>query len=210
MRIPKHLFFLILAILAAFLLRAQTVCKARERQCRAPVIVPAFLTPQECRAVIDAATKRGLERSEVGGNDDSRVSKVRTSHQVFLEHDVPAVDAVIRKAETYLGVSRRHFEELQVVRYDATQKYEAHFDSDEDTPFDERRSDTLLVYLTDVDKGGETEFPELGLQVTPEIGKAVHWKNVDSDGNILPCAFHGGKPVRKGTKWICTVWCHLH
>jgi len=179
-----------------------------ERSCRAPMQHVNFLTDVECRGVIDAATKRGLTRSEVG-DGEGQVSKVRTSHQVFLPHHISAVEPVIVKAEKLLGCSRKHFEQLQVVRYTAGQKYEAHFDSDDDTPPENRRTDTLLMYLNDPTAGGQTEFPKVGIEVDPEKGKAVHWKNLDSHGHLLPCAFHGGRPVTKGVKWICTVWKRL-
>ena len=179
---------------------------AEERKCRGPVRLHGFLTDAECAGVIRAALARGLERSEVVGDEGGEVSRIRTSHQVFLPHDHPAAEPVIAKAEALLGCSRRHFEELQVVRYRPGQKYESHFDSDEDTPQPLLRTDTVLTYLNDVPAGGHTEFPKLGTSVKPRKGMAVHWKNIDSHGHVLPCAFHGGRPVEKGTKWICTVW----
>jgi prolyl 4-hydroxylase len=180
-----------------------------ERKCRRPVEHLDFLTDAECAAVIKAALARGLERSEITGTAGGEVSTVRTSHQVFLEHEHPAVEPVIAKAESLLGCSRKHFEQLQVVRYRPGQKYDAHYDSDSDTPRDDLRTDTLLMYLNDVESGGHTEFPKLKTSVTPRKGKAVHWKNVDSRGHVLPCAYHGGRPVEAGTKWICTVWKRL-
>lgn len=181
----------------------QSMRLRNQRACVKPRVISNFLTPKECRDVIQAALRKGLERSEVGINT---VSEVRTSDQVFLEHTVPAANAVISKAEKYLGLPRSRFESLQVARYTKGQKYEAHYDSDDETPAEELRSDTLLMYLTDVQSGGHTDFPKAGVRVKPAIGKAVHWKNTDDMGNILPCAYHGGLPVTNGTKWICTVW----
>lgn len=176
----------------------------KERKCTEPREIPDFLTQEECRAVIAAARRAGLERSEVSG--ERSVSKARTSRQVFLGHTVPAADAVVSKVESLLGVSRAKFEELQVVRYTKGQKYEAHYDSDDDTPAEEIRSDTVLVYLNDVNRGGHTRFPKAGVSVKPQRGKAVHWKNTDSHGKVLPCAYHAAAPVVRGVKWVCTVW----
>ena len=174
--------------------------------CDRPRVLNNFLTPEECQAIIKTASDQGLTRSEVGGTLDSEVSKVRTSWQVYLDHTHPAVDAVVSKAEKYLGKPRTMFEHsLQVARYTKGQKYEAHYDSDEETPYEELRSDTLLIYLNDVEKGGHTSFPEVGIKIKPSTGKAVHWKNIE-DGKILPCAYHGAMPVVSGEKWICTVW----
>lgn len=177
-----------------------------QRVCRKPVVMDGFLTRAECQAVIKAAQAKGLERSEVGVNT---VSNVRTSYQVFLEHDVPAVKHVIEKAEKFLGVPKSRFESLQVARYRVGQKYEAHYDSDETTPQEDLRTDTLLMYLNDVASGGHTAFPKAHTKVTPKRGRAVHWKNIDDTGGILPCAYHASLPVITGEKWICTVWVNL-
>ncbi len=180
-----------------------------ERVCRAPVEHENFLTPSECRAVIKAALAAGMERSEVVGKGGDEVSDVRTSSQVFLDHTVPAVQPVLEKAEALLGTSRTNFEHVQVVRYTRSQQYEPHYDSDEETPPEQLRRDTLLMYLNTCKAGGHTIFPKINKKVASQRGKAVHWKNVDSQGRVLPCAFHGGSPVISGSKWACTVWSRL-
>lgn len=207
--LTKRATLLLGLVLAVVVLWGQAQQLKKERQCRAPVQHRGFLTPGECEAVIRAANTLGMQRSEVVGIGGNEVSGVRTSSQRFIPLDHPAVAGIVDKAEALLGVPRKYFEEVQVVRYDVDQRYEAHYDSDERTPVADLRGDTLLMYLNAVPDGGETEFPKLGLVVQPEQGKAIHWKNVDSAGHLLPCAFHGGRPVRQGAKWICTVWARL-
>lgn len=54
-------------------------------------------------------------------------------------------------------------EELQVLRYEEGQKYEPHYDYFVDKINIARgghRLATVLMYLTDVEKGGETVFPK--------------------------------------------------
>ena len=174
--------------------------------CHRPRIIPRFLTAKECQAVMDTALKQGLSRSEVVGTDDNEVSDVRTSWQVHLDQSHPAVARVFSKAEKLFGIHRTLFESLQVARYTEGQEYQTHFDSDDETPAHELRSDTLLIYLNDVDEGGSTHFPKVNVSVSPTTGKAVHWKNLDDRGRVLPCASHGSQPVISGEKWICTVW----
>lgn len=197
-------FTMVLVVLMLWLI--DTLQLRKERKCATPTEYRGFLTPRECAAVMRAARRQGLERSEVESKTGNDISRARTSYQTFLEHDIPAADAVVTKVERLLGVPRSKFESLQVVCYKKGQKYEAHYDSDDDTPAEEIRSDTVLIYLNTVDKGGHTRFPKAKVSVTPELGKAVHWKNTDSRGAILPCAYHAGMPVIEGTKWICTVW----
>lgn len=54
-------------------------------------------------------------------------------------------------------------EDIQVLRYEPGQKYEPHYDYFADKVNIARgghRIATVLMYLTDVTKGGETVFPE--------------------------------------------------
>jgi len=53
-------------------------------------------------------------------------------------------------------------EDLQILRYELGQKYEPHFDYFVDKVNQQiggHRSATVLMYLSDVKKGGETIFP---------------------------------------------------
>ena len=203
----KLIFLALLAAVLAFWLDSRRL--REERVCAAPVRHVAFLTPDECAGVIRAARAHGLRRSQVVGQRRDEISAIRTSYQVFLPHDLPEIEPIVAKAEALLGCSRRDFEEVQVVRYRPGQKYEAHYDSDDDVNSLLLRSDTLLMFLNTVEAGGHTEFPKLGTSVKPRTGMALHWKNIDSHGRILPCAFHGGMPVLRGEKWIATFWRRL-
>jgi prolyl 4-hydroxylase len=194
------------AALAILLMWLGDVALKKERACRAPLEIPNFLTPGECRAVIRAALAKGMERSEVVGAKGNEISRVRTSSQVFLELDDPAVEPLVAKVEKLLGSSSSRFEQLQVARYGPGQKYEVHTDSDNETPREDMRRDTVLMYLNTCPEGGHTQFPKLGMKVEPRRGKAVHWRTIDSHGKLLPCADHGGMPVVKGEKWIATFW----
>ena len=45
-----------------------------------------------------------------------------------------------------------------------------------------QRVSSLVIYLNDVERGGETVFPEIGLAVTPRLGHAVHFEYANSRG----------------------------
>jgi prolyl 4-hydroxylase len=181
-----------------------------EEACVRPMLHDDFLRPEECAGIVAAAKAAGLSRSEVWAPEGDAISKYRTSDQVFLPLSTPAVEPFVRRVEELVGVPRTHFEDVQVVRYRPTQRYDAHFDSDEQTPEDEVRLHTVLCYLNDGFEGGETAFPTAHVTVAPKRGMAVHWTNVDPSGGILPCGFHAARPVRKGVKWACTIWVRVH
>lgn len=54
---------------------------------------------------------------------------------------------------------------------------------------------TLMVYLNDVEEGGHTLFPTLGIKVKPGRGSALVWPN-------QPSLKHAGDRVLEGEKWI--------
>jgi hypothetical protein len=72
---------------------------------------------------------------------------------------------------------------------------------------------TILLYLNDVPKGGETSFPrwlngettEI-LKVTPEPGKAILFYNQLPDGNYDERSEHAALPVIEGEKWLANLW----
>ena len=68
---------------------------------------------------------------------------------------------------------------------------------------------TILIYLNDDFEGGETEFPNIGRKIVPEKGKAVLFVNTDNNENIYKESYHGGNPVKNGTKWVCNKWVHF-
>jgi len=58
---------------------------------------------------------------------------------------------------------------------------------------------TYMLYLNDIDEGGETEFLYQGVKLKPEQGKLV----------LFPTSFlfpHRGNPIYTGYKYIITGW----
>ena len=72
---------------------------------------------------------------------------------------------------------------------------------------------TILFYLNEGMKGGETTFPRwlnsedaTELKVVPEMGKAVLFYSLLPDGNMDERSQHSAKPVIEGEKWLINVW----
>lgn len=62
-----------------------------------------------------------------------------------------------------------------------------------------------LIYLTDVEAGGETIFPHAvpgGLAVAPRRGRLLVWTSLDEQGVVDPAGFHGAAPVLEGEKAV--------
>jgi hypothetical protein len=68
------------------------------------------------------------------------------------------------------------------------------------------RMGTFMAYLSDVQSGGNTAFPLLGVSVKPIRGDGVFWINMKSDGISDKLTSHAGCPVLVGSKWITNKW----
>jgi prolyl 4-hydroxylase len=166
-----------------------------------------------------AFDKLGLSlvgNKEAGG---ARTSETRTSRNAWLARETsPILETLFLRASHLLKIDDRllrpeeNAEMLQVVRYQANQKYEPHHDwGVRGVPAS--RFLTLLLYLNDqVDDnaGGETSFPLAangrGIKVHPGKGNAVLFYNLLEDGNADELALHSGTSVFNGTKWVANFW----
>jgi prolyl 4-hydroxylase len=65
---------------------------------------------------------------------------------------------------------------------------------------------TTMIYLCDVEDGGETYFPRLGLKVPPRRGTLLIWNNMLTDGSPNGDTYHAALPVVRGRKYVMTRW----
>ena len=105
-------------------------------------------------------------------------------------------------------------EPFQLQKYGKTQEYRPHFDRLDPDSAGHRshlarggqRLATFILYLCDVDQGGGTVFPALGLEVFPKKGSALWFLNTDDNHQPDHQTLHGGAPVVSGTKIIANKW----
>jgi len=71
---------------------------------------------------------------------------------------------------------------------------------------------TFFLYLSDVEEGGETDFPLLNIGVKPKKGKALLWPSTldDQPLEVDRRTVHQAKPVIKGRKFAANSWIHSH
>ena len=113
------------------------------------------------------------------------------------------------------GLDMSTAEELQVVNYGIGGHYEPHYDfarKSEKNAFSSlgtgNRIATWLNYMSDVEAGGATVFPLLGVTIWPRKGSAAFWYNLhrSGDGDLL--TRHAACPVLVGSKWVSNKWIH--
>lgn len=169
------------------------------------------LGPAECEALIELASDRLAQSGVVG----TQLENYRTSAGAWLEsaelpHILGKLRALVEEI-TELPVANQ--ESVQVLHYEVGQEYKYHHDFWEPSAeyYEEQmsrggqRSWSVLVYLNDVPKGGGTAFPELEVEVLPERGKLLAWKNVTEDGLNYE-SLHAGLMVEEGVKWVAVFW----
>lgn len=69
---------------------------------------------------------------------------------------------------------------------------------------------TFFLYLSDVEEGGATNFPDLKIAVSPKVGKALLWPSVlnSSPKDKEPRTDHEAQDVIKGLKFGANAWIH--
>nr|KAF6481355.1 hypothetical protein HJG59_013743 [Molossus molossus] len=122
------------------------------------------------------------------------------------ENDDPVVARVNRRMQHITGLTVKTAELLQVANYGMGGQYEPHFDFSR-RPFDSglktegNRLATFLNYMSDVEAGGATVFPDLGAAIWPKKGTAVFWYNLLRSGEGDYRTRHAACPVLVGCKW---------
>ncbi|XP_058767322.1 probable prolyl 4-hydroxylase 10 isoform X1 [Vicia villosa] len=192
-----------------------------------------FLTKNECEHLINIA-KPSLHKSAVADNETGKNlnSSVRTSSGTFIGR---GYDKIVKRIEKRIAdftfIPVEHGENLNVLHYEVGQKYDPHFDYFRDkynTRNGGNRIATMLMYLSVVEEGGETVFPNAkgdfssvpwwnelsdcgkkGLSIKPKMGDAILFWGMKPDSTLDPSSLHGACPVIKGDKWSCAKWMRM-
>ena len=191
-----------------------------------------FLTPEECDHIINMAEPH-LERSGVVADEEghSEISDIRTSNGMFLNrgHD-PVIADIERRVARWTLLPMGNGEGFQVLKYTKDQKYDGHYDYFFDAASVSNggnRYATVLIYLNDVEEGGETVFPNIPapnggvngpefsdcarhhLAAKPKKGNAVLFHSIKTTGELERRSLHTACPVLKGVKWSAPKWIHV-
>ncbi|XP_023229578.1 prolyl 4-hydroxylase subunit alpha-1-like [Centruroides sculpturatus] len=67
---------------------------------------------------------------------------------------------------------------------------------------------TWLNYMSDVEAGGGTVFPQIGVAMWPKKGSAAFWYNLHKNGEGDMLTRHAACPVLAGSKWVSNKWMH--
>ncbi|KAF5463695.1 hypothetical protein F2P56_013840 [Juglans regia] len=190
---------------------------------------PSFATPEQCQGVIDMAEPI-LGPSTVAlrpGETEEDSKGIRTSSGVFIsaaQDKNGILDIIEEKIAKVTMLPRVHGEAFNILRYEIGQLYNSHydvFDPAEYGPQKSQRIASFLLYLSNVEEGGETMFPFengfnmdesydfkdcIGLKVKPRKGDGLLFYSMTPNLTIDATSLHGSCPVIKGVKWVATKW----
>ncbi|MBL0422834.1 2OG-Fe(II) oxygenase [Ramlibacter sp. AW1] len=178
------------------------------------VVFGDLLSDEECDELIGLARPR-LARSltvatKTGGEE---VNDDRTSNGMFFQRgENPLVTRIEARLARLVNWPVENGEGLQILQYRPGAEYKPHYDYfdpvEPGTPTILKRGGqrvaTIVMYLSEPEKGGGTTFPDVQLEVAPKRGHAVFFSYERPHPSTR--TLHGGAPVIAGEKWIATKW----
>ncbi|KAI7743112.1 hypothetical protein M8C21_020091, partial [Ambrosia artemisiifolia] len=111
---------------------------------------PGFATAQQCENIIKMAKSQLVPSTLALREGDTD------------ENQTGTLDLVEKKIERATMIPRNYGEPFNVLRYEIGQRYLQHHDTFNPSEYGPQRSQRLasfLLYLSDVEEGGETAFP---------------------------------------------------
>lgn len=176
-------------------------------------IVHEIITDKEIMAVKNFASEH-LQRGTVTTIKGQRASDNKISQTTLLPTTFTNKH-LLRFQRRLLGLTSlnfRSFERIQVANYGVGGFYNLHLDflfpriRENFTDTTNNRLITITTYLNDVENGGTTVFPDLGLRSQPKKGNALMFYNLFRNGTGNTLTKHASCPILYGDKWIANQW----
>jgi prolyl 4-hydroxylase len=180
------------------------------------VLLGNVLSSSECDSLVQYCDAR-LEPSLVvaDANGTIKAHPNRTSRGVGLRlRETELIAKIQARLAALVHWPIGSCEGLQVLKYQIGEEYRAHFDwIDPNLPGlsnmmknGGQRLATMVIYLNDVEAGGDTSFPSIGLRIIAKKGAAVFFLNSDFKNIPDQLTLHAGSPVLRGVKFIANKW----
>ncbi|KAL7495782.1 hypothetical protein ACHAWT_004246 [Skeletonema menzelii] len=193
--------------------------------------VKNFITPEECKAIEDAAAPSLHKATVADGSGGSELVKSRKAMQAGVrvpwerEEEGDPIAAVSRRLYDYVNdatgynIEEAGQEEIMSIQYKGRgvddpepDRYRPHCDGQCDGLLfrPSGRVATMVMYCEAPSKGGATNFRNVGVHIVPEVGTAAFFSYLGSDmvtDNRL--TEHSCCPVLEGEKKIAVQWLRM-
>jgi len=198
------------------------------------IYINDFVHPDLAESLLELGEPH-FKKSEVFLHGRKVPSSQRTSQSAGIPPSDPSTSCILSRARRFMGSTLSpdgDFGTPQLVRYEAGQKFDLHYDW-YDTPQrlpDGRRFNrvaSFFVFLQDECTEGETWFPHIeenivsgeertkgkmrihengGMAFRPMKGNALFWLNLHRNGTGDHRVRHAGLPLGEGTKTAMNLW----
>ena len=175
-----------------------------------------FLSEDECDELVRMSQYRLKRSTTVNPQDGSTdvIGDRSSSGTYFNVRENEFISRIDERLSVLSSWPVEHGEGLQVIHYLPGGEYKAHFDYFPPNDLGSavhlkqggQRACTVVMYLNDVKRGGQTRFPALGLDIWPKKGSALRFSYCNAEGELDARTLHAGMPVIEGEKWIATKW----
>jgi prolyl 4-hydroxylase len=179
------------------------------------IVYDYVLSRSECDALIELSMPKLIPSTVVDNESgDSQLHPHRTSMGTYFnKHETAFITELDNRLANLMQCTLEQQEPMQILNYKTGGEYKPHYDFFPEEESGGRvhlarggqRTATLIMYLNDVEAGGETIFPNVGFKVHPKKGSAVYFSYLQT-GTVDRQTLHGGSPVLSGEKWIATKW----
>lgn len=180
------------------------------------VVLDNMLTTKECDYIISLSHGR-LEPSKVFDvkTGNKKLSDVRSSSSCsLLREESKIITRIENRIAKLLSIPSTNGECLAVTHYQMGDEYYAHHDffPPEKPDYDlhvqkgGQRTCTMIMFLNDVEEGGELIFPEIGFSCLPKKGGAVYFSYHNQKSQLDCATLHASARIIHGEKWVATKW----
>lgn len=165
--------------------------------------VSNLLSQDDCNQIINLINNENYYRSLSDSGKET----------IYLYKYNKIIDDINQLLHKILDIPLNKGEVIQAQVYGTNQQIEPHYDffnksilTDQESLLKSgQRTWTFIIYLNDVDAGGETHFIYPDIKIQPKVGQAIFWENL-IDGKENYQTLHAGLPILTGRKYILTKW----
>tara|TARA_Y100001938_G_scaffold136860_1_gene200344 strand:+ start:189 stop:908 length:720 start_codon:yes stop_codon:yes gene_type:complete len=198
----------------------QTVVPTDSEQLENPKItmfkVENFLTRHECDEIISLYKNKTEDAAISNDMENYRTSKTCMIN-TFQEHEyIKKSISLDVKISNALNIHPSMSEGIEFEYFKSGDFFKPHVDFFSIEPQGQvgveelmargQRTWTVVIYLNNPEKGGDTIFDRLDLRIQPKAGLLVCWNNINSEGEITSDYVHEEEMVSKGYKAILTKY----
>lgn len=180
------------------------------------VVLENFLSLEECQTLINVTENKFEDARVIDPETGQFVQhQARTSmNAAFIRGENEIVRTIEQRIAETINWDVDRGEGMQVLRYQIGGEYKAHYDffdankvgGQKNMAVGGQRVGTFLMYLSDVEAGGATRFPNMSFEVRPKAGMALYFGDVLASGLPDEKTLHSSVPVVEGVKYIATKW----